>query len=244
MTSLTYMVREDWGQHGTAMEFQSNVIRDWIGDGPYLFAVADAEKLVEERPADLEVIEYLAPDASMRRVFDIDELARLSPERKAMGQAVIVIHPYDERELECIRKAVESESIDRLFVMVWSRQDRIRAWLDGHSALNLQTGKVATAPDPLMVSASEMLVSHEYNGLKSGRGKDAVVQLVRAFVAEGYSFDVDAWLRAYFAAGGSFRHAESLAKLVSEMASGTNHRMKPRYRGDIFTVILDKQVSQ
>ena len=47
----------------------------------------------------------------------------------------------------------------------------------------------------------------------SGRGRDAVVQLVRAFSSEGCSTDVEVWLRAYFAAGGTFHHSESIEKL-------------------------------
>lgn len=244
MTSLTYMVREDWGRDGTAMESQSRAIRDWIGDAPYLFAVVDAQKVDEDRPADLEVIEYLAPDTSTRRVFDIAKLAHIKRENEAIDHAIVVIHPADERELECIRNAVGSELIGRLFVMVWSPDDRVLAWLDGHGALNLETGKAATAPDPMLVAAAEMMVSYEYNGLSSGHGKDAVVQLVRAFVAEGYSFDADMWLRAYFAAGGSFRHSESVARLIREMGSGTRHRVKPRFREDIFTIIRDRSLSE
>jgi hypothetical protein len=37
MTELGYMVREDWAQHGTTMIPQSAVIRDWLGDPPYIF---------------------------------------------------------------------------------------------------------------------------------------------------------------------------------------------------------------
>lgn len=243
MTSLTYIVREDWGRYGTSMESRSKAIRDWIGGAPYLFAVVETEKVNEDRPADLEVIEHIAPDASTRIVFDIAEIPRLAREGKTIEHA-IVVHPQNERELEYIRDAVDSETIQRLFVMVWSPRDRIRTWLDGRGAMDFQTGETRTAPDRLMVSAAEMLVSQEYNGLNSGRGKDAVVQLVRAFAAQGYAADVDAWLRAYFAAGGSFRHSESLARLVGEMASGTRHRVKLRYREDIFTIIRDKSLCQ
>lgn len=243
MTSLTYIVRKDWGQHGTAMESRSKAIRDWIGGAPYIFAVVETERLNEDRPADLEVIEHIAPEASTRMVLDIAEIPRMSREDKSIEHA-IVVHPQNEREFEYVRDAVDSETIERLFVMVWSPRDRIRTWLDGRGALDFQTGETRTEPDASMVAAAEMLVSQEYNGLSSGRGKDAVVQLVRAFVAQGYAADVDAWLRAYFAAGGSFRHSESVAQLVSEMASGTKHRVKPRYREDIFTIIRDKSMRQ
>jgi hypothetical protein len=95
--------------------------------------------------------------------------------------------------------------------------DVVRRWLDGQGALNLHTGEASPAPDPLMVAAAKMMVGEACNGLSSGHGKDSVVQLVRAFAAEGHRTEVDPSLRAYFAAGGSFRHAESVAKLVKEM---------------------------
>lgn len=85
-----------------------------------------------------------------------------------------------------------------------------------------------------------MIVREEYNGLSSGHGKDTVVQLVRAFADNGYPIDADAWLRAYFAAGGSFSHAESLGKLVNEMQAGIRHRVKRRYRDDIFDIIRER----
>lgn len=244
MTSITYMIREDWGQHGTAMEAQSKVIGDWIGGAPFLFAVTNAENLGEASPADLELIEHLAPKASTRTVFDITELGHINKQVNSIDHSVVIVHPTDERDLECIRDAFESDLLERLFIMVWSSHDRILAWLDGRGAVNLHTGEARMAPDPLTVAAAKMLVSEEYNGLSSGRGKDAVVQLVRAFAAEGYAIDVDSWLCAYFAAGGSFMHSESVARLVREIRGGIKHRVKPRYREDILSVILERSVSR
>jgi len=55
MTDLAYMVREDWAQQGTAMATSSARIRDWLGDGPYLFAVTDVRKFNRiDHSADLE----------------------------------------------------------------------------------------------------------------------------------------------------------------------------------------------
>lgn len=85
-----------------------------------------------------------------------------------------------------------------------------------------------------------MMKNEEYNGLSSGRGKDAVVQLVRAFAAEGYPAGTQPWLRAYFAAGGTFRHAESVEKLVKEMKAATRHRVKPRYRDNIVEILRER----
>jgi hypothetical protein len=244
VTELAYMVREDWGQHGTAMVPQSAVIREWIGAPPNLFAVTDVKKFnADDRGADLEAAEYIAPEAATRKVFNISELSRLEREDKVIDHAIVVLHPYEQRELDTIRKAAKADSVGRLFVMIWSPHDIVRTWLDGLGALNLHTGKALLDPEPLMVAASRMMIDEEYNGLSSGHGKDAVVQLVRAFAAEGYPVDVDAWLRSYFAAGGSFRHAESIEKLVKEMKAGTRHRVIPRYRDNIVQIIRERVVA-
>lgn len=83
----------------------------------------------------------------------------------------------------------------------------IHTWLHGLRALNLHTQESAPANDPLLLAAAKMIKNEECNGLSSGHGKDAIMQLVRAFAAQGYPVEPDPWLRAYFAVGGSFRHA-------------------------------------
>lgn len=232
------MVREDWGQHGTAMIPQSAVIRDWIGDPPYLFAVTDVKKFnLDDRGADVEAAEFIAPKKADRIVFNIRELSSLERDDKVIDHAVVVLHPYEQRELETIRRAVEADSIGKLFVLVWSRYDMVLTWLGGLGALNLHTGESVPPSDPLLLAAAEMIQNEDYNGLSSGRGKDAVVQLVRAFAREGYPVDPDVWLRAYFAIGGRFHHAESIEKLVKEMKAGTRHRVKPRYRDNIVEIM-------
>lgn len=240
MTELAYMVREDWAQHGTMMVPQSAVIRDWLGEAPYLFAVADAKTFKTDRPADLETAEFIAPDASTRKVFSIGELARLSREDKVLDHAIVILHPYEQRDLDALADAMKHDAIGKVFVMLWSPRDAVRAWLDGLGAIDLHTGQALSAPDPVMVQAGKSMVDEEYNGLSSGRGKDAVVQLVRAFTAAGYPLEVDSWLRAYFAAGGTFRHGESVAKLLTEMKKGTKHRVSKRYVDNIVEVLRDR----
>ena len=224
------MVREDWAQHATTVVLQSAVIRDWIGEAPYLFFVGSVKEFnASDRNIDFETVEFIAPDASTRRVFGISELAALDRDGKVLDHAIEVLHPFEQSDLQSLARAVKEDLASRVFVLVWWPSHVSRTWLDAHGALNLHTGQASAPPDPLMVAAAEAMIDEEYNGLSSGRGKDAVVQLVRAFEAEGYPLDVDAWLRAYFAAGGSFRHAESVAKLVREMKAGTRHRVKTRY---------------
>lgn len=230
------MVREEWGQHGTAMIPQSAVIRDWIGDPPYLFAVTNVKKFNHNvRGADVEAAKFLAPEKADRIVFNIGELGSLEREEKVIDHAVVVLHPYEQ--LETIRRAVEADSIGKIFVLIWSRYDMVRTWLDGRGALNLHTRESVSPCDPLLLAAAEMIRNEDYNGLSSGRGKDAVVQLVRAFAVEGYPVDPDVWLRAYFAVGGRFHHAESVDKLVKEMKAGIRHRVKPRYRDNIVEIM-------
>lgn len=235
------MVREDWGQDGTAMVPQSAVIRGWIGAPPYLFAVTDVKKFNhDDRGADVEAAEYIAPDRADRVVFNISELASLERDDKFIDHALVVLHPFDQRELETIRRAVTADSIGRLFVLIWSPHDMVRTWLDGHGALNLHTNQAAHANDPLMLAAAKLIKDHDYNGLSSGRGKEAIVQLVRAFAVEHYPVDPEPWLRAYFAVGGSFRHAKSLEKLVKEIKAGIKHRVSQRYRENIVEVLREQ----
>ncbi|MBQ7803974.1 hypothetical protein [Rhodococcus sp. (in: high G+C Gram-positive bacteria)] len=241
MTELAYMIREDWGQNGTAMVPQSALIREWAGGPPYLFAVSDTRQFTGvDRSADVEVAEFVAPAAATRTVFNISELSAMESKGDVIDHAIVVLHPYEQHELETLRGAVAAGAVTRLFVLVWSPRDAVRAWLDGLGAIDLHTRDAAPAPDAFMFYAAKMIVRQEYNGLSSGHGKDAVVQLVRAFADNGYPVDVDAWVRAYFAAGGSFSHAESLEKLVKEIQAGTRHRVKRRYRDDIFDIIRER----
>jgi len=232
------MVREDWGQHGIAMIPQSAVIRDWIGDPPYLFAVTNVKTSNhDDRGADVEAAEFIAPETADRIIFNVRELGSLERDDKVIDHTVVVLHPYEQRELEMVRRAVEADSIGKLFVLIWSPHDVVRTWLDGLGPLNLHTGTSVPPSDPLLLAAAEATQSEDYNGLSSGSGKDAVVQLVQAFAAEGYPVDPDVWLHAYFAVGGSFHHSESIEKLVKEMKAGTRHRVKPRYRDTIVEIL-------
>ena len=83
----------------------------------------------------------------------------------------------------------------------------------------------------------------EYNGLSSGRGKDSVICLLRAFTNSGYPLDETDWMRAYFAAGGNFRHCETVVKFVREMKNGVRHRVQSRYRGDIVDFLREQESS-
>jgi hypothetical protein len=191
------------------------------------------------RDADFETATFITPKSASRKVLAIQELGR--PERDRMAKrAVVVLHPFEEADVEGLAQAVKGGTLERLFVMIWSPRDTVRTWLDGLGAINLHRGEPLEAPDPLMVEAARSMVGEEYNGLGQGNGKNAVVQLVRAFAAEGYLVEVDPWLRTYFAAGGTFRHAEEVAKLVRKMKAGTKHRVSPRYRDNIVEILRER----
>jgi len=61
MTELSYMIRSDWAQHGTAMAEQSAVIRKWLGDPPYVFLALNLRKHDTENDADREFVDFVAP---------------------------------------------------------------------------------------------------------------------------------------------------------------------------------------
>lgn len=149
----------------------------------------------------------------------------------------LLLHPYRDEECELVRELHRSGSVARLFVVVWSPQDMVKRWLDGVGAVNLHTGSVVNAPDPAQLEAARCWVDEQYNGLASGNGKSAVVQLLRVFSDAGYELTADTWLQAFFAAGGDFDEAESVAKLIRELKNGVRHRIKDRYRPEILDVL-------
>lgn len=241
MGELAYMVRADWAQQGTAMVPNSVVIREWVGAPPYVFTVTDTAKFTRHgRGGDVETADFLASDGVDRRVFNITDLAQLLDQDKTLDHAIIVLHPYKHQDLGALREVILSGKLGRVFVMIWSRSEVIKTWLDAHDALDLHTGLTVMPPDALMMEAARMMIDEEYNGLESGRGKDAVVQLVRAFQHHGYPLDLDSWLRAYFAAGGTFHHAESITKLITEMQKGVKHRVKDAYVDNVFELIQNR----
>jgi hypothetical protein len=240
MTELAYMVREEWGQDGTAMRQQSAVIRDWLGSPPYLFATADRKKYESDHSADREFMTFVAPDADERHVIALSDLNELRRTDKTVTRPLIILHPFEVRDCELLREIVETEVVAKLLVIVWSPRDMVRTWLDGAGAINLHTGSALDAPDVVQLEAAKCWVGEQYNGLSGGNGKSAVVELLRVFTAAGYPLDADSWLRAFFAAGGEFDEAAKVAKLIKEMQGGTRHRIKERYRPDILSVLRER----
>ncbi|MBT2520866.1 hypothetical protein [Arthrobacter sp. ISL-28] len=237
MTELAYMIREDWAQRGTSMVPQSALIRDWLGEPPYLFAACDPQRLQEPGSADTEFIDYVVAEKGSRKIVSLTQLRDLETQGKRLNRTLAILHPYKPDDCEVIRELVEHDSVDRLFVIVWSPMDMVRIWLEGMGARDLAKGIDHEAPDPVQLEAAKCMVDEQYNGLSTGNGKAAVVQLVRVFTEGGYPLEKEPWLKAFFAAGGEFRHAESISKLITEMKNGTKHRVQQRYRPNILSVL-------
>ncbi|GAA4481343.1 hypothetical protein [Microbacterium panaciterrae] len=244
MTDLAYMVREDWGQHGTGMAPQSKIIRDWLGDLPTVFATTDLKKYASLNSADREFVEYVVGSAHSAKVVQFQDFRQLRQPGEPVEGALVALHPYLEHDCQTLNDVVDVGRVSRLFVIVWSRKDMVRIMLDGLGAIDLHTGGAAPLVDPVQLEAAKCMVSEQYNGLSSGNGKAAVVQLVRAFTAEGYPLDTDSWLRAFFAAKGEVRHAESISKLVMEMQKGVKHRVRERYRPEIVSILRERAAKE
>lgn len=240
MTELAYMTREAWAQAGTSMMPQSAVIRDWLGEPPYVFAASAPKRLQKPNSADMEFVKYVAVEKGSRQIVGIGELRKIAQESKRFNGTLTVLHPHEQDDYELLRELVNSDRVARLFVVVWSPSDMVRIWLDGVGARNLDTGFVQEVPDAVQLEAAKCMVGEQYNGLSTGNGKAAVVQLIRAFTDGGYLLGKEPWLKAFFAAGGEFRHAESISKLISEMKKGTNHRVQQRYRSEILAILQER----
>lgn len=218
---------------------QSAVIREWLGESPYLFAASDLKRLRERNSADMEFIDYVAVEKASQRIVGISELRRFAHESNRFDGTLTVLHPHGQDDWELLRELVTNNRIARLFVVVWSPSEMVRMWLDGVGARNLDTGSVEAA-DAVQLEAAKCMVDEQYNGLSTGNGKAAVVQLIRAFTDDGYALEKEPWLRAFFAAGGKFRHAESVSKLIAEMKKGTKHRFQQRYRPEILSILQER----
>jgi hypothetical protein len=238
MTEIAYMTREDWAQEAAAMVPQSAVIRDWLGKAPHLFAVADPA-YVHKKPQsiDRETLQYIAPTAESRHIVSIAQLRSLGADGATYDHAIAILHPHDDTNADAVREFLTAGTFSRALVMVWHGEQLFRTCHDGMHALDLHTGTTTDPIAPVMIEAARMIKNEDYNGLSSGHGKDATVQLLRVFGENGYPIEREPWLRAYFSVGGSIRHAQTIAKLIEEMRRGVRHRVERHYRDDIFAIL-------
>jgi len=237
VTELAYMTISDWGQRGTAMESQSARIRDWLGEHPYLITVESRKGYESTGSLDATFVKHLLPKPEDRFVVAIQELFELTDDDSEIRRPVVVLRPFSDPDCDLIARLVQEGRLKKVFVLVHHEGYPIKNWLDGMSAVDLHTGLKVAPPEPVMLEAVRAIRDEEYNGLSSGRGKDAIVQLVNAFANEGFAVDPAPWVQAYFAEGGTFHHAASISKLVTEMRKGVRHRVKPRFRDEIYDIL-------
>lgn len=177
------------------------------------------------RTADREIAVYIGRSKVPSPVVGFDRITDIGSHRDAL------------------RDLVDDGRVGKAYVQTWARDDMVRHWLEGVGSLDLHTGSPTPVPDPLQVAACELMVNEEYNGLATGHGKATVIQLLRSFAGQCYDLDAAVWLRAYFAAGGSFKHAVSVKNFVLEVRQGTQHRVTQRFKSEIVG-ILREQISQ
>ena len=108
MTELAYMVREDWAQRGTAMRQQSAVIREWLGDPPFVFATADRKKYQQANSADRSFVTYIAPATTEQRVIDLSALRELRRPDKSLTRSLVVLYPTRSRTVICCGRSSRS----------------------------------------------------------------------------------------------------------------------------------------
>ena len=233
----------EWGDHGQGMAENSIMIREWLGDGPYIYAVSDANKFSKDRQVDYDVAKYFAAPERPSVVLDIGGLSQLEKYEPHTLPPLVILHPYTIDDCDALRRVHDGNLLPRTFVMVLSELDPIAPWLASANAVNVKTGERPAGVDPLRLAAAKMMENEAYNGLSSGRGKDVVVTLIRALAAEGYPVERQPWLTAYFRAGGKFGHAQDVEKLIHEMNKGVTHRIRNPYRPGIVS-IMRKQIAE
>lgn len=236
MIQVAFMRRERWADNGRGMVPNSVPIHEWLKGSGHVVAVPDPM----ENPdfSDLEAVGFISPQDTRNALVGFEDLTTLERQAQQLHLPLLAVHPRPQ-DLPLLRRLVDDDRLSRLFVMVWSQAEPCQAWLDANQALDLLTGERVAAPDPLLVTACKLMISEEYNGLGTSRGKDTVIQLLRAFHAEGYPLDRKLWLRHYLAAGGEFRHAETVSKFIREMNHGTKHRTKERFLPNIVKILRD-----
>lgn len=235
------MVREDWAQQGTAMRQSSDTIRLWLKGDRTVYVVGKPEMFNDDlRSADRETAMSISGSKSPGPIVGFAHLTEIASHERAADLSIVALHPYATRDCEALREVVDSGRLGKAYVHPWARDDVVRHWLEGMAAVDLHVGAPAEAPDPVQLEACKLMVNQEYNGLASGNGKATVIQLLRSFATDGYPLDTDQWLRAYFAAGGSFSQAEVVKKYVREVLDGKHHRVSQRFRPQIVSILRER----
>ncbi len=233
MAELVHVTRWQWADR-FQMRSNSEPVIAWLAGRAHVIVVADRRELTDPRNTDREAMDYISPAETRAGVVEYQELRRLT---QVPALPFVLIHPASESEQESARLFLEGENAPAALVMVWREQDLIRLWLEARQSTNLLGDEPGTAPDAVALKAAATMVDEEYNGLRSGRGKDTVIHALRALSAEQYPLDPEYWARAIMTAGGSFESARIVARFASEMKAGRYHRVsKERFRPNIVAI--------
>ncbi|MDQ1175000.1 hypothetical protein QE430_003307 [Microbacterium testaceum] len=240
MKRLAYIDQRDWPQPGVEMRRRVENVTTWLEGNPPLFFVSGTAQSRRGRPsAAANAARYIANGAAFE-LMPLTDLAAVLGSNARVDRPTIVLFPQKYEDLDLLRELVEDGHLETVLVLVRFDGVLLRTWIESQGAVNLHTGQKAPGPAPVVLEAASMMVEEQYDGLESGRGKDAVVQLLRVFTAEQHNLDDSDWLRAFFAAGGDFRNAHAVGQFAREMRDGRHHRTRTRYVEQIYQQITKR----
>lgn len=111
----------------------------------------------------------------------------------ATGHSVISLYP-EEKIAESIVDRVDPKTAD-LCVTLWPGFDHLEMWLEAHGAIQLPSGMSSDTSfierlDPVVrvAVARPLEIMDKNEGLRSGRGKDQIVQTLRLLHKSGYTY--------------------------------------------------------
>lgn len=238
MTDTAFMTYSAWATSGDGIVANSEKIRNWIGPtGAYVFCAEKKAHFTSDGRVEKELRRALLPVGT--KAFEITYPALSTIDKTQLDAALIVLIPHGEKEVDWLRRALDTEVFTKVFVVLWRDKELAIHHLRGVGATDLESDSSMT-PDPIYIEAARLMVNEEYNGLESGNGKDTVIGLIRVLRDSGYPVDKDSWLAAYFAAGGQARHAEAVEKFIDEMQRGTKHRVRERFRPGILDLLQER----
>lgn len=229
MKRLAYIDQRDWPQPGAEMRRRVETVTTWLEtEAPLFFASGTAQAGRGRPSAGAHAARYIAKGAAFQ-LSPLVGLEALLGTNARVDKPAVVLFPEKYGDSELLRELVGDGHFETLLVLVRFDGVLVRSWLESQGSVNLHTRQTAPDVDPTVLEAASMMVDEQYDGLESGRGKDAVVQLLRAFAAERHDLTDTEWLRAFFTAGGDFRNAHAVHRLAQEMRDGRRHRTNSRY---------------
>lgn len=244
MTEIAYMIHEDWARRGKGMFANGQLVRTWNSGTNPIYVAERTDDLYESGHIDGVVGNSICAGEGIDPVFEYRELGRKIVRENFSGLSFVALNPQSCESGEVLRSLAKNGTPTRIYVHVWARNSLVHDWLVGLGAKNLLVNETVCPADPLRIEACMMMVNEEYNGLRHGRGKDVVLTLLHAFAKEGDQLDAAEWAPTFFAAGGSFKGAETVKKFVEEVRAGKRHRYAKDYlRPNIVNILRERITS-